>query len=96
MNTPIALQRANEYSRLAVDGRLVEGGGQCTFLVIHERGGNWAFYPQGAPKLGLWLPEANAVAVARAILVGVDSIAKKCPSCGDTQIEAYRRVFGWR
>lgn len=96
MNTPVVLQRDNEYSRIAVDGRLVDGGGQCTFLVIHERTRNWAFYPNGARHLGLWLPEANAVAVARAILVSIDSISESCPTCGETQIEVYRRIFGWR
>jgi len=96
MDTPAVMQCKDEYSRIAVDGRLVEGGGQCTFLVIHERSRNWAFYPHGAGQLGLWLPEANALAVARAILVGVDSVSESCPHCGDTQIEVYRRIFSWR
>jgi len=95
MDTPDIMQRENEYSRIAVDGRLVDGGGQCTFLVIHEQSRNWAFYPNGVSRLGLWLPEANAVAVARAILIGVDSISEPCPTCRDTPIEVYRRVFGW-
>lgn len=95
MNTPDIMQRENEYSRIAVDGRLINGGGLCTFLVIHEHSRNWAIYPHGAGQLGLWLPEANAVTVARAILIGVDSISESCPTCGDTPIEVYRRVFGW-
>ena len=90
MDTPAVMQRENEYSRIAVDGRLVNGGALCTFLVIHERSRNWAFYPHGAGQLGLWLPEANALAVARFILAGVDSLSETCPTCGDKQIELYR------
>ncbi|MGH3939119.1 MAG: hypothetical protein ACRDTG_10890 [Pseudonocardiaceae bacterium] len=69
MNT--VMQRDNERSRLAVDGRLVADGQRCTFLVIHERaGGTWAIYPHGVGKLGVRLGKADAVKVAQAILDG--------------------------
>ncbi|MGH3917426.1 MAG: hypothetical protein ACRDTC_29035 [Pseudonocardiaceae bacterium] len=65
------MQRENERGRLAVDGRLVADGQQCTFLVIHERaGGTWAIYPHGVDKLGVRLVKADAVKVAQAILDG--------------------------
>jgi len=67
----VVTQRGNEQSRIAVDGRLVADGQQCTFLVIQERiGGAWAIYPHGVGKLGVRLEKAEAVRVAEAILAG--------------------------
>jgi len=67
----VVSQRENERSRIAVAGRLVADGQQCTFLVIHERAGNtWAIFPHGVGKLGVRLEKAEAVRVAQAILAG--------------------------
>ncbi len=67
---PVIMQLANERARVAVDGWLVEGGERCKFLAIHERTGDWAVYPHGVGKLGVRLPRAEAITVARAILAG--------------------------
>ena len=69
---PTVMQRENEQSRVILDGRLVEGGDRCTFLAVHERTGAWAIYPHGAGKLGVRLPRAEAVKVARAILAAAE------------------------
>lgn len=67
---PVVMQRENEVSRVALDGRLIQGYDRCTFVVIHERSGHWAFYPHGDQKFGVRLSQANAVAAAQAILAG--------------------------
>lgn len=73
MDTPPAvMQRDNEQSRVILDGRLVEGGGRCTFLAVHERTGAWAMYPHGAGKLGVRLSRTEAIRVARAILADAE------------------------
>ncbi|MCA1602398.1 MAG: hypothetical protein LC776_12405 [Acidobacteria bacterium] len=70
MDAEPVMQRDNEISRVAVDGRLVESGERCKFLAIHERTSHWAIYPHGVGKLGVRLPQADAVTVAHAILAG--------------------------
>ncbi|HEU0128324.1 MAG TPA: hypothetical protein VFQ48_06935 [Pseudonocardiaceae bacterium] len=65
---PVIMQLENERGRVAVEGWLVEGGERCKFLAIHERTGDWAVYPHGVGKLGVRLPRAEAVTVAKAIL----------------------------
>lgn len=64
------MQRDNERSRLAVDGKRTDDGSKCTLVVVHEVGGTWAAYPHGADQLGVRLPRAEAVKVAQAILDG--------------------------
>lgn len=65
---PAIMQRENEVSRTAVDGRLTQSGERCTFVIIHERSGHYAFYPHGDQKLGVRLSQAAAIAAAQAIL----------------------------
>jgi hypothetical protein len=67
---PVIMQRANEISRVALDGRLTQSGERCTFVVINERTGHYAFYPHGDHKLGVRLSQADAIAAAQAILGG--------------------------
>lgn len=62
------MQRENEIGRIFVDGRRVEDGDRCTFLAIQERTGHWAIYPHGIGRLGVRLPDTEAVKVAQAIL----------------------------
>jgi hypothetical protein len=64
------MQREREHCRLTAEGRRTEDGDRCTLLVVHERGGVWAFYPHGWGKFGVRLPAEQARRVAQAILDG--------------------------
>jgi hypothetical protein len=72
MNTPepAVMQRKNERRRLTAQGKRTDDGTRCTFLVVHEVGEKWVFYPHGAAQLGVRLPQAEAHKVAQAILEG--------------------------
>ena len=67
---PSPTQRANERSRLVVDGKRTDDGGRCELLAVHEVGGTWALYPHGWPKMGVRLADEVAVRLAQAILAG--------------------------
>lgn len=67
----VIMQRENEVSRVVREGRLTSGGDRCTFVIIHERSGHWAFYPHGDQKLGVRLSQDNAHDVAQAIMADV-------------------------
>ena len=62
------MQRENERSRIAVEGKRTDNAELCTLVVVHEVGGTWAWYPHGGAQLGVRLPRTEAVKVARAIL----------------------------
>lgn len=64
------MQRDNESSRMTAVGKRTDDGTRCTVLAVHEVDGTWVVYPHGAAKLGVRLPLAEAVKVARAILDG--------------------------
>ncbi|MGH3913630.1 MAG: hypothetical protein ACRDTC_09485 [Pseudonocardiaceae bacterium] len=68
---PPVMQRDNERSRIAVDGRRTHDGDLCTLIAVHEVGGSWALFPHGDAQLGVRLAGVDAVRVARAILDGV-------------------------
>jgi hypothetical protein len=67
---PAVMQRENEHNRLTIDGRRTDDGSRCSLLVIHEVGGTVALYPHGGAEFGVRLTQANADALARAILAG--------------------------
>jgi hypothetical protein len=59
---PVVMQRANELSRLLVDGKRTDNDERCMLLAVREVGGTWALYLHGDPKLGvrITVPEAAA------------------------------------
>lgn len=64
-------QRGNERGRTVVEGRRTDDGDCCKLVVVQEiTGGCWALYPHGWGKFGVRLAQAEAVAVAQAILAG--------------------------
>lgn len=67
MDVPV-MQRENERGRVVVDGRLADGGGQCTLVAVHYRSPRcWILYPHGGGKLGVVLSEQDATTLAHAI-----------------------------
>lgn len=64
---PLVMQRRNEHRRLTAKGKRTDDDARCTFLVVHEVGKKWAFYPHGAAQLGVRLPQAEAHKLAQAI-----------------------------
>jgi len=68
----IVMQRENEISRIALDGRRTDDGDLCKLVVIHELGGTWALYPHGVHKFGVRLDDECMIAMARAILADVE------------------------
>ena len=63
------MQRDNEHGRVVVDGKRVDGGGQCTLVAVHERTPRrWVLYPHGVEKLGVELSEEDASALALGII----------------------------
>jgi hypothetical protein len=67
---PAVMQRENEYNRLMIDGRRTDDASRCSLLMIHEVGGTFALYPHGRNEFGVRLTQANADALAQAILAG--------------------------
>ena len=65
---PVIMQRENERSRTTAAGKRTDNGTRCTMLLVAEVGGMWVFYPHGAAQLGVRIPKAEAVKLARAIL----------------------------
>ncbi len=53
---------------MTADGTRTDDGTRCTLLAVHETRRTEAIYPHGADQLGVRLPEAEAVRLARAIL----------------------------
>ncbi|HEY2763941.1 MAG TPA: hypothetical protein VGJ13_07990 [Pseudonocardiaceae bacterium] len=62
------MQRENERRRVVVDGRRIDDRSRCELVVVSEVGGTWALYPHGVGKLGVRLPQDEAIRIARAIL----------------------------
>ena len=54
-------------TRCAVEGRLVNGGGACTVVLVHESSG-WVFYPHGITGLAVHIAEHDASTMATTIL----------------------------
>ncbi|MDP8929796.1 MAG: hypothetical protein M3O70_14805 [Actinomycetota bacterium] len=68
MDSP-AMQRENERGRVAVVGRLADGGGQCTLVAVHYISPRcWVLYPHGAGRLGVALSEEDAATLAQGIV----------------------------
>lgn len=70
MNTPepVVMQRKNERRRLTAQGKRTDDGTRCTFVLVHEIGQKWSFYPHGAAQLGVRISQAEACKLAQAIL----------------------------
>lgn len=64
----VVWQHENERSRVAIIGRRIDDGTQCTVVASHERTGHWAIYPHGWGKFGVRLPQAEALTMAHAII----------------------------
>ena len=62
------MQRENERRRIVVDGHRTDDRTRCELLLVSEVGGTYALYPHGSGKLGVRLPNVEAVRIARAIL----------------------------
>lgn len=56
-----------EQRRVAVEGRLVNGDGTCTVLIIREHGG-WVLYPHGAAGMAVRIADPDAATLAATIL----------------------------
>lgn len=54
-------------ARCAVEGRLVNGGGACTVVLIRDPAG-WVMYPHGDPRMAVFIPAPAAAAMATTIL----------------------------
>ena len=65
MNEPAVMQRENEISRVALDGKRTDDGARCTLVAVREHGGTWALYPHGAAKFGVRLSAADVAKAAR-------------------------------
>ena len=61
-------QQESERGRVVVEGQRLDDHSLCTVVVVHERGGSWAWYPHGFGKFGVRLPKAEAVRMARRII----------------------------
>lgn len=53
--------------RCAVEGRLVNGGGACTVVLIRDADG-WVMYPHGDPGMAVFIAAPAAAAMAATIL----------------------------
>jgi hypothetical protein len=60
-----------EQARCAVEGRLVNGGGVCTLVLIREREG-WVLYPHGVAGMAVRITGRDATKVA-AIIFDTDT-----------------------
>lgn len=56
-----------ERTRCAVEGKLVNGGGTCTVVLIRDPAG-WIFYPHGNPGMAVLITSSDAATVATTIL----------------------------
>lgn len=65
-----------EQARCAVEGRLVNGGGACTVVLIRECGG-WVLYPHGVTGMAVWIAVPEAAKAAATILG-----ENRCAACG--------------
>lgn len=62
-----------EQERCVVEGRRIDGGGQCTVIVIRDRRHDgWVFYPHGDAGLGVLL-------AADAVQVLTDRLKRRTP-----------------
>lgn len=64
-NAPFISQ--TERTRCAVEGRLVNGGGACTVVLIRDPAG-WVFYPHGDTGMAVLITAPDAATVATTIL----------------------------
>ena len=64
---PVVMQRANERSRVALDGRRTDDGNRCTLVAVCETDGTWALYTHGMAQLGVRIAKADAQTLAAAI-----------------------------
>ncbi|MGH3795142.1 MAG: hypothetical protein ACRDSP_09655 [Pseudonocardiaceae bacterium] len=64
-DAPFVSQTAK--TRCAVEGRLVNGGGACTVVLVRESAG-WILYPHGITGLAVHIAESDAAKVATTIL----------------------------
>lgn len=54
-----------EQERCAVEGHRIDGGGQCTVIVIRDRSRHgWVLYPHGVAGLGVLIADDAAHALA--------------------------------
>ncbi|HEY3894326.1 MAG TPA: hypothetical protein VGL88_03050 [Pseudonocardiaceae bacterium] len=54
-----------EQERCAVEGRRIDGSGQCTVVAIRDRGRRgWVLYPHGVAGLGVLIADDAAHALA--------------------------------
>jgi hypothetical protein len=57
-----------EQERCAVEGRLIDGSGQCNVIAIRDRKRHgWVLYPHGMPGLGVLIADAAARTLANRI-----------------------------
>lgn len=56
-----------DRTRCAVEGRLVNGGGACTVVLIRDQDG-WVLYPHGNTGMAVFIAVPDAAAVAATIL----------------------------
>lgn len=64
-NAPFISQ--TDRPRCAVEGRLVNGGGACTVVLIRDPAG-WVMYPHGSAGMGVRIAAPDAAVMAAAIL----------------------------
>lgn len=66
------MRRENECGRVVVEGRLADGNGRCTLVVVHYRCPRcWIVYPHGVGKLGVIINEQDATTLAQGIAQSV-------------------------
>ncbi len=54
-----------EQERCAVEGRRIDGSGQCTVIVIRDRKRHgWVLYPHGVAGFGVLIDDAAAYTLA--------------------------------
>lgn len=57
-----------EQERCAVEGRRIDGGGQCTVVAIRDRQRHgWVLYPHGLASLGVLIADDAARVLAARI-----------------------------
>ena len=66
-NAPFISQ--TDQPRCAVEGRLVNGGGACTVVLIRDPGG-WVMYPHGHTGMAVFITAPDAATLAEKILDG--------------------------
>ncbi len=82
------MRRENECGRVVVEGRLADGGGRCTLVVVHYRCPRcWIVYPHGVGKLGVIINEQDATTLAQGIAQSVPTSGPvvrwaRCPHNG--------------